>query len=301
MGSGQAPAAGACGALPSGQGSGAVPERAGATASRLLLSGLLDCGNCGGTYAIGVGDRYGCVGHHRRGSCTNNRRIRRDELERRALAGIADRLVSADKVEAAVAAYASHINRENRDRRIQANTDRRGLARIEGAVAGIMAAIEDGLYKPAMKARMAELERERVEVTARLAAAPQGNPDIHPGIAEIYKRKVAALTETLKDPETRLDASSDVRSLVGKIVLHPGEKRGEVHATLHGSLMGILDFANDNPQSEARVITSVAPCSRGRHYLQPCGLIRYFSPVRFALYACTVSTFSASASEISWL
>ena len=129
---------------------------------------------------------------------------------------------------------------------------------------GIMAAIEDGLYQPTMKARMAELERDRAEITARLAVAPQGIPDVHPGIAEIYKRKVAALTDTLKDPETRLDASSDIRSLVGKIVLHPGEKRGEVHATLHGSLIGILDFANETPQPEARrVITSVAPGSPG--------------------------------------
>ena len=87
-------------------------------------------------------------------------------------------------------------------------------------------------------------------------------PDIHPGIAEICKRKVAVLIETLADTETQLDASSDIRSLVGKIVLHPGEKRGEVHATLHGPLMGILDFANDTSQPEARrVITSVAPGS----------------------------------------
>src|SRR3546814_6088587 len=120
---------------------------------------LLECGVCGGTYAIVVGDRYGCVGRHRSRTCTNSRTIRRDELERRALAGIADRLVSADKIEAAVAAYANHINRENRERRIQADADARALARIDKAVAGIMAAIEDGLYQPTMKVRMAELER----------------------------------------------------------------------------------------------------------------------------------------------
>lgn len=229
-----------------------------------LLSGLLECGLCGGTYAVVVGDRYGCVGHHRSRSCPNNRTIRRGDLERRALAGITEKLVSVDKIEAAVAAYAAHINRENREQRIQADADRRGLARIDKAVAGIIAAIEDGLYQPAMKARMAELERERVEITARLAEAPQDVPDVHPGIAEIYKRKVAKLAETLKDPETRLDASSDIRSLVGKIVLHPGAKRGEIYATLHGSLMGILDFANDNLQTgERRVITSVSPGSLG--------------------------------------
>lgn len=72
-----------------------------------------------------------------------------------------DRLVSADKIEAAVAAYTAHINRENRERRIEADADRRALAKLDKAVAGIMAAIEDGLYQPAMKARMAELEREK--------------------------------------------------------------------------------------------------------------------------------------------
>ncbi len=87
-----------------------------------------------------------------------------------------------------------------------------------------------------------------------------GVPDVHPGIAEIYKRKVATLTETLHDPQARLDASADIRSLVGKIVLHPGEKRGGVYATLHGSLMGILDFVNDNAQLGAdRVITKGFP------------------------------------------
>src|SRR3546814_78729 len=67
------------------------------------------------------------------------------------------------------------------------------------------------------------------------------------------------------EPETRLDSLSDIRSLVGKIALHPGAKRGEIHATLHGSLMGILDFANDNSAPDAsQVITSVASGSRGR-------------------------------------
>ena len=175
-----------------------------------------------------------------------------------------DKLVSADKIEAAVAAYTAHINGENRERRIEADADRRALAKIDKAVAGIMAAIEDGLYQPAMKARMAELEREKAEITARLAEAPQNVPDIHPGIAEIYKRKVERLTATLADPETRLDASSDIRALVGKIVLHPGAKRGEIHATLQGSLMGILDFANDNRSPDvSRVITSVASGSPG--------------------------------------
>src|SRR3546814_6300667 len=86
-----------------------------------------------------------------------------------------------------------------------------------------MAAIEDGLYQPSMKARMAEREREKAEITARLAEAPVGIPYVHPGIAEIYKRKVATPTETLEDPQARLDASADIRSLVGRSEEHTSE------------------------------------------------------------------------------
>ena len=45
---------------------------------------------------------------------------------------------AADKIEAAVAAYANHINRENRERRIAADADRRGLARIDKAAPKIL-------------------------------------------------------------------------------------------------------------------------------------------------------------------
>src|SRR3546814_3258292 len=62
----------------------------GARRPAYLLSGLLECGVCGGVYAIVVGDRYGCAGHHRGRSCANGRTIRREELERRALAGMTE-------------------------------------------------------------------------------------------------------------------------------------------------------------------------------------------------------------------
>src|SRR3546814_11884813 len=110
-----------------------------------------------------------------------------------------------------------------------------------------MAAIEDGLYQPSMKARMAELEREKAEITARLAEAPVGIPYVNPGIAELYKSKVAKLTATLEDPQAQPVGSADIRSLDGKAGLHPAEKRAEVHATLHGSPIGIPTFSNHNP------------------------------------------------------
>lgn len=51
-----------------------------------------------------------------------------------------------------------------------------------------------------------------------------------------------------------------------RMILHPGDTRGVVHATLRGSLMEISDFANDNPQPDAsRVTTSAASAWFGGH------------------------------------
>lgn len=167
-----------------------------------LLSGLVEWGVCGDKMGVVTNGRIGCLNHHRRHVCTNNRTIRRELLEQRALSGLAERLVSPDKVQAAVAAYAEYINRENRQQRAQVDADAKALEKVDKAVAGIMAAIEDGLYQPVMKARMAELERQKDEITARMAQAPQAIPDVHPGIAEIYKREMQRFTQALEAPET---------------------------------------------------------------------------------------------------
>ena len=159
------------------------------------------------------------------------------------LAGLTDKLVSPEAVAVAVRAYAEETNRQNRERRTQAETSRRALEKIERSIRGIMDAIEDGMYQPAMKARMSELEQQKTEIEARLAEAPADLPDVHPNIAEHYRAKVIRLAETLAERESNGEAREDIRSLVGEVVITPGEKRGENHATLRGELMGILGLA----------------------------------------------------------
>ena len=170
------------------------------------MSGLLTCGCCGGKYGIIVNDRYGCLGHIRKGTCNNGRTIRRDDIERRVLAGFTDKLVSPEAVAVAVRAYAEETNRQSRKRRAQAETSRRTLVKIEKGIKGILDAIEDGMYQPAMKARMSELEQQKAEIEKLLAEAPAEMPDVHPNIAEHYRAKVIRLAETLAEPESRCGA-----------------------------------------------------------------------------------------------
>ncbi|MGH2341333.1 recombinase family protein [Segnochrobactraceae bacterium EtOH-i3] len=142
-----------------------------------LLSGLLTCGCCGGKYGLIMRDRYGCLNHHWRGTCDNNRTITREKIEERVLSGLRDRLISARAVEETVCAFAEEMNRLNRERRAQGEQDRKALDKIEKAIAGIIAAIEDGMYQPSMKARMDELERQKAEVVAWQLKAPTDTPE----------------------------------------------------------------------------------------------------------------------------
>ena len=154
-------------------------------------------------------------------------------------------------------AYAEETNRLNHERRAQAETSRRALEKIERSIKGIMDAIEDGMYQPAMKARMNELEQQKAEIEARLAEAPADVPDVHPNIAEHYRAKVIRLAETLAEPESNAEAREDIRSLVGEVVITAGQKRGESHAILRGELMAILDLAAGRRRSpKPEVITN---------------------------------------------
>jgi len=245
-----------------------------------LLSGLLTCGCCQGKYGIIMNDRFGCLNHHRRGTCSNNRTIRRPVIEQRVLSGLTDRLVSAEAVAEAVRAYHEEMNRQNHARRAQTDADCQVLPKIERALKGIMAAIEDGMYQPAMKARMAELERQKAEIEARLRDAPANLPDVNPNVAEVYRRKIERLADALADSQANQEAASAIRSVIGDVVLTPGERRGEINATLRGELLAILDIASggNNPTTAMPgVITNAVAGPRNQRYSH-CTLICALKP-----------------------
>src|SRR5918996_3938703 len=65
------------------------------------------------------------------------------------------------------------------------------------------------------------LEARRVELLARLEAAPPSMPRLHPNLAELYRQKVTNLAEALNDEGTRLEAAACIRELIEEIRLVP--------------------------------------------------------------------------------
>ena len=210
---------------------------------RFLLSGLLRCGCCNGPYSITSKDRFSCSNRKQKGTCENSMTITRQEIEARVLVGLKDRLLAPDLVENFVTAFQEELRLE-RDKRTKAK-DRvdRQLAEIGRKVSGIMGAIEDGLYEPSMKQRLAALKEEKSGLLAQEAWFPE--PDVkvltHPKLAEVYRRKVANLESLLVGEDYR-PALELIRSMIENVILTPNADRTALEATLVGDLESILNI-----------------------------------------------------------
>ncbi|MGL4288103.1 MAG: hypothetical protein ACRCVA_17275 [Phreatobacter sp.] len=174
--------------------------------------------------------------------CDNARTIAREALEARVLTGLRDRMMTPDMAAEAMRAYAQETNRLNRERRSTAEASRHELAETAKAIAEIVGVIEQGGWHRAPSDRLTGLEKKQDGLTARLTDVPQDVPDIHPNIAESYRRRVERLTEALSHPEDALEAADAIREVIDRIVVTPGEQRGSYTVTLQGELGTILDW-----------------------------------------------------------
>ena len=113
-------------------------------------------------------------------------------------------------------------------------------------------AIEDGLYQPSMKQRMAALEADKAALLAEIDTTAATPPvALHPSLPQLYRRKVEQLEGLLADPELAGEAMEAIRALIEKIVLTP-RPAGGLDAVLHGDLAQILTIAEAAQTQEAR-------------------------------------------------
>jgi site-specific DNA recombinase len=249
----------------------------GAHRQKYLLSGLLACGTCGGGFTIVNAHDYGCATHRAKGTCGNHGRIRREELERRVLDGLQNRLLAPELVEQFARDFQEEVNRQAAERTQSHAQDQGRLEAVRRKIASMIRAIEDGLYQPSMKARMAELETEKAALEERLAAAPEPpKVRLHPNLAGVYRQKVEALEQALADPSIKAEAMEIVRSQIERITLTPNVE-GSLDIHLYGDLARIMQLCEAADCKSERPRTNVP--GRGLSVVAGAG----FEPATFRL------------------
>ncbi|MFT4077520.1 MAG: recombinase family protein, partial [Asticcacaulis sp.] len=153
-----------------------------------LLSGLLVCGACGGSYTMRGKDKYGCS-NRMIGTCTNGRTVRQSTLEEGVVAGLRDRMLSPEVAEVAMKGFIEEVNRQNREKRANERSWQSELSKVEKAIASLICTIEAGMRYDDMFVCMADLQARKADLQHRLGAEGNIEPEILPTLAGVYRKK----------------------------------------------------------------------------------------------------------------
>ena len=171
------------------------------------------------------------------------------------LGGLKNRLMHPDLVAVFVEEYRRAWNEAQAGQVATRAKSERDLVQVDRKIAGILSAIEDGMYDPSMKTRMEELKVEKARLTSNLAHTPEPPAlRLHPGLAGSYRAKIANLASSLSNPTIQLQAMEALRDLISEVRLVPDTNAEDGHhIELVGDLASILALQEAGTPKAPRV------------------------------------------------
>ena len=224
-----------------------------------LLSGLVKCGSCGGAMTIVNRERYSCSAKREKGTCNSPVGIKAVDLETRVIDGLKNILIGReDLLQEFASAFHDEIVRLRRERNSDRRSKEKELAKVQRSIDRCLSFIIDGdgpMDAVREKLRQLELTKSTIEKSMEQDLTPD-NIEMHPNIGQLYQRKVSEINQLLSDHASREEAISLIRSLIERIDITPGEKRGQPQVQLVGGLAAILEFAVAKQQKTAIISDS---------------------------------------------
>ena len=220
-----------------------------------LLSGITFCGECHGGFTVVGKNRMGCSAHREKGTCSNNKTISTDKLERRVLEGLKKHLSHADMLAEYIKTYHATLKRLQSERQTHQSATKREIGELTNKIAHIVDAIADGYATKEMKDKMMAMSRRKEQLERELGTTDDTNVvEMHPNLPEQYQRRIQALQDALNREESRRKAATILRSLIDKIVLIPGEGRGKLDIELHGDIAALLHLLQQKGDTSSHVM-----------------------------------------------
>lgn len=235
-----------------------------------VLSGLLRCGICGGSYIVRTRGYVGCSRRMNTGTCDNNRDVAMSEIETRVIAALRQHLLSPEAVALAVETYRAERQKLAREHARTRAQSERELADIKRRIAHVVAAIETGADPGPLVARLSELEAQRRQTEARLPDAGRSVVSLHPQAAQRYRQKVAEIHEALaKGDAASVEAVTLVRELIGEIRIIPRAKGLPVTIEIVGDLAALMVNEEHGANAVTGSVVAGARNSRCSHRPAP--------------------------------
>ena len=250
-----------------------------------LLSGLLECGCCGGGFSLVSKTHYGCSTARNKGTCDNRRTIARKDLEAAVLETLQERLMDPELCAVFCEEYTNHVNKLRMEQNAQLEAYRREYEKNDQEQDKLIDAICAGVSPQKVKPRMDELDARQDELKRILESAEEAPVLLHPNMAGRYHQEVTSLIETLEASERRFEAAEILRGLIEKIRLSPSESTDRLEVDLIGDLAGILAIAHGGNGRDRPNKTSGKPCDTGLPEVSQVQLVAGagFEPATFRL------------------
>ena len=218
-----------------------------------LLTGLVKCGCCGGSMTIINRERYYCSAKRERGTCDSTVGIKATELEERVLNGLRDILLgNEDMIEAFVVEFKAEVARLRKQRSTRERQVQKDLNKVNTAIKRCLTFITEGDGDPGLvRDELRTLEARKRDLERTLVANHEERAvELHPNMADLYRKKVTELQSLLTDETMRSQAMDVIRSMIERIEVHAGEERGKPDVILVGALAQILAFTQQNKQTK---------------------------------------------------
>ena len=189
---------------------------------KYLFSGLTQCESCGGGFVLSSHDLLTCFNARSRGTCTNRRSIKRQDVEARVLRAMRELFFEPGAFAAFCEDFTAEMTRQRREHLAQLAGARRELAAVERRLKKIIQALSDGVSgRRHGRRNWSTLDARKAALTIALAEPPL--PALHPQMAEVFRQKATTLAAGLEHDEQRDAARQALRGFLDKIVIPPGD------------------------------------------------------------------------------
>ena len=103
-----------------------------------------------------------------------------------------------------------------------------------------------------VRQKLSDLEHSKANILRLMEqVTPATKVEPHPNIGQLYQRRVEQLSHLLDDDSSQQEAVTIIRSLIDRIEITPGERRGDPQVQLVGGLAAILELAVSGQQKTA--------------------------------------------------
>ena len=216
---------------------------------KYLLSGLLECGCCGGRMTVaGAGGhkRYYCANRRQTGPdiCMEMPGLRQSDAEELVLAGFRRQLMLPEAYEKFRTDFARHIQARSGEMAADQKFRVAELRELKAKQGNLVRAVAQGQALGTLLPALEEVERGIATLEAKIEANRPRPVEMPENLPALYRAHIDQLARTLSQEEVSERASDELRSMIERLVVRydPHERHHTVE--IFGKLAAMLAAAD---------------------------------------------------------